>query len=69
MISNRINGVGNELGMDLYNEVHRLICEWNGDDASERSGDINELVEKIVALAKMGLERAPLAAHDTAEAA
>ncbi len=69
MISNKTNSVGNELGMDLYNEVHRLICEWNGDDASERNGDINELVEKIVTLAKMGPERAPLAAHDSAEAA
>lgn len=56
-------------GMELYNEVQRLIFEWYGRDATEQSALMGQLVADIVRVAR-GYDghAAALAAHDGAEA-
>lgn len=62
------NGIG--YGPELYNEIRRLIHEWNGSDASERSNSIPQLVERIVKVREgFTMDAAQTAAHDEAAAA
>jgi hypothetical protein len=57
-------------GIELYNEVQRLLCEWHGADAGEQTALIPKLVETIVRLTRASsLDVARLACHDGAEPA
>jgi hypothetical protein len=58
------------MGLELYNEIQRLICEWRGNDAIEQSAALPELVGRIARLKdQAALRIVEAAAHDSAEAA
>ena len=60
----------NVFGIELYNELQRLLCEWHGSDAGEQTAMIPNLVERIVRLTRTSsMDVARMACHDGAEPA
>ena len=58
-------GIG--IGPELYNEIHRLICEWRGLDVLEQTAAIPRLVERLAQLKMISPDPvARAAAHDAA---
>lgn len=66
-----MNGSNGALyGPELYSEMQRLICEWYGLDAADRTNSIPKLVRDLVQLQQgYSARSAQAACHDCTEAA
>lgn len=55
-------------GVEFYNEVQRLLCEWHGADASDQTAMLPQLVEGIVRLSRTSsADLVRMACHDGVE--
>ena len=56
------------MGPELYNEIHRLICEWRGLDSKDQTAAIPRLVEQLARLKAISSEQVARAATEGSEA-